>query len=180
MWSSMGKLSRNDFFQNTCRIFCAKGITVSQIFCELSHFEMLVLDNLEKSDFYIFLKIELYWNTINFNDITCRCNFKALLNIFLHFRMDKMSQRGILMSFFYFSPFSLFSPNFACRLWPGFPIDGHICLVFVSSVVLGLIFWYKHKICLAQIWGEGDARYCSDRTSSWHRNPWLWESNETL
>jgi hypothetical protein len=70
----------------TCRIFCAKGITVSQIFCELLHFEfeMLVLENLEK---------KLYWNTINFNDI--RCNFKALLNIFLHFGMDKMYQRGI-------------------------------------------------------------------------------------
>jgi hypothetical protein len=26
----------------TCRIFCAKGITVSQICCELLHFEMLV------------------------------------------------------------------------------------------------------------------------------------------
>jgi hypothetical protein len=26
----------------TCRIFCAKGITVSQIFCELLHFEMMV------------------------------------------------------------------------------------------------------------------------------------------
>jgi hypothetical protein len=75
-----------------CRIFCAKGITVSQIFCELLHFEMLVLENLEKSDCYIFLK-ELYWNTINFNDI--RCNFKALLNIFLHFGMDKMYHRGI-------------------------------------------------------------------------------------
>jgi hypothetical protein len=35
----------------TCRIFCAKGITVSQIFCELLHFDMLVLENLEKSDF---------------------------------------------------------------------------------------------------------------------------------
>jgi hypothetical protein len=34
-----------------------------------------------------------YWNIINFNDI--RCNFKALLNIFLHFGMDKMCQRGI-------------------------------------------------------------------------------------
>jgi hypothetical protein len=28
------------------------------------------------------------------------------------------------ISFFYFSPFS---PNFAWRLWPGFPIDCHIC-----------------------------------------------------
>jgi hypothetical protein len=35
----------------TCRIFCAKGITVSQIFCELLHFEILILENLEKSDF---------------------------------------------------------------------------------------------------------------------------------
>jgi hypothetical protein len=25
-----------------CRIFCANGITASQIFCELLHFEMLV------------------------------------------------------------------------------------------------------------------------------------------
>jgi hypothetical protein len=30
----------------TCRIFCANGITLSQIFCELLHFEMLVLENL--------------------------------------------------------------------------------------------------------------------------------------
>jgi hypothetical protein len=34
----------------TCRIFCAKDITVFQISCELLHFEMLVLENLEKSD----------------------------------------------------------------------------------------------------------------------------------
>jgi hypothetical protein len=49
---------------------------------------------------------ELYWNTINFNDI--RCNFKALLNIFLHFGMEKMYQRGIFTKKF-FLLFPLFS-----------------------------------------------------------------------
>jgi hypothetical protein len=42
--------------------------------------------------FEVWIK-ELCWNTINFNDI--RCNIKALLNIFLHFGMDKIYQRGI-------------------------------------------------------------------------------------
>jgi hypothetical protein len=58
---------------------------------------------------------ELYWNTINFNDIMC--NFMALLNIFLHFGMDdKMYQRGIFTKQkkkkLNFSPFS---QNFAWR-----------------------------------------------------------------
>jgi hypothetical protein len=56
--------------------------------------------------------MELYWNTINFNDIMC--NFKAVLNIFLHFGMDKMYQRGIFtkkninISFLFFFTFPLF------------------------------------------------------------------------
>jgi hypothetical protein len=102
-----GKTQAKSFFSDVnvyvlliyimCRIFCAKGITVSQIFCELPvlHFEIVVLENLEKWFFDIFevwIK-ELHWNTINFNDI--RCNFKALLNIFLHFGMDKIYQRCI-------------------------------------------------------------------------------------
>jgi hypothetical protein len=90
----------------TCRIFCAKGITVSQICCELLHFEMLVLENLEKVIFIYFwsLNKELYWNTINFNDIMC--DVWALLNILLHFGMDKMYQRAIF-TFPLFSEFCL-------------------------------------------------------------------------
>jgi hypothetical protein len=42
---------------------------------------------------FVVLIMELYCNTINFNDI--RFNFRALLNIFLHFGMDKLYQRGI-------------------------------------------------------------------------------------
>jgi hypothetical protein len=42
--------------------------------------------------------------------------------------MDKMYQRDIFTkkNTTYFFCFSSFSPNFAWRLWPGFPIDGHI------------------------------------------------------
>jgi hypothetical protein len=73
--------------------------------------------------FEVWIK-EFYWNTINFNEI--RCNSKALLSICLHFGMDKMYQRVSLLKKtlkkLYFSPFS---PNFARRLWPGFPMDGH-------------------------------------------------------
>jgi hypothetical protein len=93
----------------TCRIFCAKGITVSQIFCELLHFEMLVLE--KKWFLYIFevwIK-ELYLNTINFNDIRCNC-----------IRGASLLKKYI---FFFTSPFS---QNFAWRLWPGSPIDGLI------------------------------------------------------
>jgi hypothetical protein len=47
-----------------------------------------------------------------------------ILNMFLHFGMDKMYQSGIftkkIINCFYFSP------NFAWRLWSGFPIDGHM------------------------------------------------------
>jgi hypothetical protein len=34
-----------------------------------------------------------------------------------------------MLLFFLDFPFSPFSPNFSWRLWPGFPIDGHICLI---------------------------------------------------
>jgi hypothetical protein len=47
--------------------------------------------------------------------------------IFLHFGMDKMYQRGIYKKNFTF-PLA-FSPNFVWRLWPGFPIDGHILAI---------------------------------------------------
>jgi hypothetical protein len=70
LWPSMGNPAKVIFFRCqclcvlliyiTCRIFCAKGITVtvSQIFCELLHFEMLVLENLEKVIFIYFFKFE--------------------------------------------------------------------------------------------------------------------------
>jgi hypothetical protein len=84
--------------------------------------------------FEVWIK-ELYWNTINFNDI--KCNFKALLNIFLHFEMDKIYQRGIFTKQkLVLGCFSPFSPNFVWRLWPGFPTDGHILPGF-ALVCLG-------------------------------------------
>jgi hypothetical protein len=59
-----GKTQPKSFFHQMSMFMCfinlyhvhnilckAEGITVSQIFCELLHFEMLVLENLEKSDF---------------------------------------------------------------------------------------------------------------------------------
>jgi hypothetical protein len=59
---------------------------------------------------YYWMK-ELYWNTIHFNDI--RCNFKALLDIFLYFGMDKMYKKGIFtikkLLFFLFLLFPFFS-----------------------------------------------------------------------
>jgi hypothetical protein len=58
---------------------------------------------------FVWIK-ELYWNTIHFNDI--RCNFKALLNIFLHFGMDNIYQRGI----------------FTKKTFPLFPFFSEFCL----------------------------------------------------
>jgi hypothetical protein len=56
--------------------------------------------------------------------------------------MDKMYQRGIFAktktTFFLLFPFS---PNFAWRLWPGFPIDGHS--YFANNVRL-YIFAISH------------------------------------
>jgi hypothetical protein len=63
LWPSMGKPSQSNFFQMSMfmcfinlyhvqNILYNGHIIVSQIFCELLlHFEMLVLENLEKSDF---------------------------------------------------------------------------------------------------------------------------------
>jgi hypothetical protein len=76
--------------------------------------------------FEVWIK-ELYWNTIHFNDI--RCYFKALLNIFLHFGIDKMYQRGIFTKkrgasllkknlFFCFSPFIRILPGDFGRVFP--------------------------------------------------------------
>jgi hypothetical protein len=75
-----------------CRIFCAKDITVFITFWNVG------LGTWKKVIFIYF------WSL----------NFKGLLNIFLHFGMEKMYQRG---NFFYFSTFS---QNFAWQLWPGF------------------------------------------------------------
>jgi hypothetical protein len=90
----------------TCRIFCAKGITVSQIFCYyvLKCWSWKTWKKMIFDIFEVWIK-ELFWNTINCNDIMC--NFKALLNIFLHFGMDEMYQRGIFTKPIFFSPLFL-------------------------------------------------------------------------
>jgi hypothetical protein len=76
-------------------ILCKGHHSIAQIFCEL--FWNVGLGKLGKKLFLDIFEVwikELDWNTINFNDIMC--NFKAQLNIFLHFGMDKMYQRGPL------------------------------------------------------------------------------------
>jgi hypothetical protein len=69
-WKTMGKPSQSNFFR--CQCLCVF------IMCRM------VGRSWKKVIFRYFWSLNkgLYWNTINFNDI--RCNFKALLNIFLH------------------------------------------------------------------------------------------------
>jgi hypothetical protein len=82
---------------------------------------MLVLENWKKVIFKVWIK-ELYWNSTNYNDI--KCNFKALLNIFLHFGMNKIYQRASLLKiqkniiFFTFPFFLQILPGNFSRVFP--------------------------------------------------------------
>jgi hypothetical protein len=100
LWPSFGKTQPKSFFSDDNVYVFINLCHVQNILCKGHHItlkyfvsyyilkcwswkKVIVLDIFE-----VWIK-ELYWNTINFNDI--RCNFKA----FLHFGMDKMYQRGI-------------------------------------------------------------------------------------
>jgi hypothetical protein len=128
MWPSMGNPSESHFFQMSMfmcfinlyheqNILCKGHHSISNILwvtCTCITFWNVDFLTVGKKWFLYIFEVwikELYWigiYTINFNDI--RCNFKALLNIFLHIGMDKMwYQRGLLffLLFPFFSEFCL-------------------------------------------------------------------------
>jgi hypothetical protein len=99
MWPSMGKPNQSHFFQMSMfmcfiNLLSIQMYHVQNILCKGHHSISNILwvitfwnVGLGKKRFWYIFEVwikELYWNT-NFNDI--RCNFKALLNIFLHFVM---------------------------------------------------------------------------------------------
>jgi hypothetical protein len=126
---TMGKPSQSHFFRCqclcvlliyiTCRIFCAKGhhsTCISNILWVIAFWNV----SWSWKTFEVWIKNYI---RILFNFNYIRCNFKALLNIFLHFGMDKMYQRGIFTIkknniFCYFSPFLRILPGDFGRVFP--------------------------------------------------------------
>jgi hypothetical protein len=91
-----GKTQPKSFFRchHVQNILCKGHQSISNILLVITFWNVGIGKKWVLDSFEVWIK-ELYWNTIHFNDITGRCNFKALLYIFLRFGMDKMYQRGI-------------------------------------------------------------------------------------